>query len=349
LARRVRGQLIDGLLEHLPEASLGLDRSGRIRFLNRAAGSLLEVDSEVVLDQEVWEALPVTEFSRYLGQLVKSGANTRREQIFGFSEGHVCAVQVVPVDSDDGRLQGWVLYLRDMTAVQKIEKGLEQFLTDINRELKLPLTSIKGYVETLLEGAYQSPEVTKRFLQIINEETNRLARLVISLEEASAPKAAQEQLWETSLTDMLKEVAAVFGASAAEKGIDLAVDLPGFVPKFPLRAGALRKALTNLVDNALKSCALKESGKGEVTIQLELRRDCTLIHIKDNGVGIAPEFHTQVFEKFFRVKTGPLAELGGTGLGLAVAQEAVRDNQGTLTLQSNIDQGAVFTISLPVH
>jgi two-component system, OmpR family, phosphate regulon sensor histidine kinase PhoR len=347
LARRVRGQLIDGLLEHLPEASLGIDRSGRIRFLNRAAGSLLEVDSEAVLDQEVWEALPVTEFSRYLGQLVKSGANTRREQIFGFSEGHVCAVQVVPVDSDDGRLQGWVLYLRDMTAVQKIEKGLEQFLTDINRELKLPLTSIKGYVETLLEGAYQSPEVTKRFLQIINEETNRLARLVISLEEASTPKAAQEPLWETSLTDMLKEVAAVFGASAAEKGIDLIVELPGFVPKFPLRAGTLRKALTNLVDNALKSCGLHESG--QVKIELELRRDCTLIHIKDNGVGIAPEFHSQIFEKFFRVKTGPLAELGGTGLGLAVAREAVQDNQGTLTLQSDINQGAVFTITLPVH
>lgn len=345
MARRVRGQLIDGLLEHLPEASIGIDRSGRIRFANRSACRLLEVDGETVVEQELWEVLPVTDFSRFLGQLAKSGSHQPVEQIFAFP-GQVCAVQVVPVDSEDGRLQGWVVYLRDMSAVQHLEKGLEQFLVDVNRELKLPLTAIKGYVETLLEGAYQSPEVTKKFLQIINEETNRLARIIVSMEEASSPSKPSEPVRRVSVGEMLREIVALFGPRAAQRNIQIRLELPNFVPELPVRPDSLRKAIVNLVDNAVKSCGLNQ--QGHIDLRLELRREATLIHVCDDGVGIDPIHHQKIFEKFYRVTDGPLAELGGTGLGLAVAKEAVEAHAGHLTVQSAPGRGCQFLVQLPV-
>ena len=345
MARRVRGQLLEALLDGLPEACLGVDRSGRLRFLNHAARELLEVGDVDLIDQEVWNALPRSDFSKLLGTAVKAVQSQTLEQVQAFPGERVCLVQIVPVDSEDGRLQGWVVYLRDMSAVQKLEQGLEQFLVDVNQQLKLPLTSIKGYVETLLEGAYQSPEVTRRFLQVINEETNRLARLILSLEEATSPKAPKSATVPTDLSLLLREVVSVFSQVAAEKKVDLVLEVPGNLAPLSLRPADFRKALVNLLDNAIKCTGLK--GSGRVTIGVTARRHSTDIQISDTGVGIPPDELEKIFEKFYRVQHGPTAELGGTGLGLSVVREVVGDLGGKVSATSEVGVGSTFIVSIP--
>ena len=324
---------------------MGVDRSGRVRFINRSARELLEIGEADILEQEVWNALPLSDFSRLLGNSVKSVQSQALEQVQAFPGDRVCLVQIIPVDSEDGRLQGWVVYLRDMSAVQTLEQGLEQFLVDVNKQLKLPLTAIKGYVETLLEGAYQSPEVTRRFLQVINEETNRLARLIVSLEEATAPPAPKSPPVPCDVTMLMREVVTLFSQVAAEKNVRLSLEAPNQMAVVKLRPDEFRKALVNLIDNAIKCTGLK--GGGQVALALTVRRNSLEIQVQDNGVGIAPDELEQIFEKFYRVKQGPAAELGGTGLGLSVVREVVVALGGRVSASSELGQGATFTVSLP--
>ena len=346
MARRVRGQLLDALLESLPDACLGVDRSGRVRFVNRRALALLTEDPKADwVEQSIWDVLPVSDFLKLLGQTVKSSVDTPIEQVVVIPPQSLCLCQLAPVHNDENRLQGWVAYLRDMTPVQQIEKGLDDFLRDVNQQLRTPITAIKGYVETLLEGAYQSPEVTRRFLQVINEETNRLTRLILSLDEAASPAADPSEPVQVDLVPLLRRAATMFEAVAREKNLALVCDLPERLPPVEVREDEIHKVVVNLLDNAIKCTGLK--GFGQVTLKAEARRTGLEIHVVDTGVGIAQEEQAKVFERFYRVQNGPAAELGGTGLGLAVSRQILEEHKGQLEVRSEVDQGATFTLRLP--
>ncbi|MBS2036150.1 PAS domain-containing protein [bacterium] len=346
MARRVRGQLLDALLESLPDACLGVDRSGRVRFVNQKALKLLaQKPQEDWVDQSIWDVLPTSDFLKLLGQTVKSSVDTPVEQVVLVPPQSLCLCQLSPVHNDENRLQGWVAYLRDMTPVQQIEKGLDDLLRDVNQQLRTPITAIKGYVETLLEGAYQSPEVTRRFLQVINEETNRMTRLVLSLEEAANPNARPAEMSSVDLIPVLRRAATMFEGVAREKNLSLLCDLPERLPAVEVREDEIHKVVVNLLDNAIKCTGLK--GFGQVKLQAEARRSGLEIHISDTGVGIAEHELPRVFEKFYRVQEGPAAELGGTGLGLAVSRQIVQEHGGQLDARSQVGQGSTFTVRLP--
>lgn len=307
---------------------------------------MLGVKADDVLEKELWEVLPINDFTRSLSQAVKASEPEESEQVVVFPPDRVYVAQMIPVESPDGRNSGVVAYLRDMTAVQKIERGLDQFLTDVNAQLKLPLTAIKGYVETLLEGAYQNQEVTKRFLQVINEETNRLTRLVVSLEEAATGPGSEPQKAPTDLLVIIREVAGMFNQVAAEKNLALQLALPTSLPSLSVAGEGMRRVLVNLIDNAVKCTGLKGYGWVKVTVR-ETPTDVEIV-VADSGVGIDPDEQDKVFERFYRVTTGPAAELGGTGLGLAVAQEIVEQHGGSVSVASQVGDGATFTVKLPL-
>jgi len=346
VARRVRGQLLDALLESLPDACLGVDRSGRIRFVNQRALTLLSSSAQADwVEQSVWDVLPVSDFLKLLGQTVKSSVDTPLEQVVVIPPQSLCLCQLAPVHNEENRLQGWVAYLRDMTPVQQIEKGLDDFLRDVNTQLRTPLTAIKGYVETLLEGAYQSPEVTRRFLQVINEESNRMARIILSLEEAANPAGVPPQAVSQDILPMLRRAATMFEGVAREKNLSLLCDLPERLPAVEVREDEIHKVVVNLLDNAIKCTGLK--GHGQVTLRAEARRSGLEIHVADTGVGIPADELEKIFEKFYRVQSGPAAELGGTGLGLAVSRQIMQDHRGQLEVRSEFGKGATFTARLP--
>ena len=282
-----------------------------------------------------------------LGNVVKSSTDTMREQFVLLPPDRAYLAQVVPVKSADDRLQGWCALLRDQTAVKKIEQGLDQLFADVHQQIKLPLAAIKGYVETLLEGAYMNQDVTKRFLQVINEETNRLVRILLSLETAKPGAALETPRESVDLVELLKQCAGMFSQRATEKGIELVCELPAWMPPLQLQGEDFRGAIVNLLDNAIKCTALK--GEGRVTLRASMRKNQMVeVQVEDTGVGIAPDEKEKIFERFYRVQSGPAAELGGTGLGLSVARETVERHGGTLEATSRPGHGACFTILMPI-
>jgi len=348
LPPRIEGQLSDALIENLSDPCLGIDRSGDIRVFNRLAGRLFGVKPKEAIGKSVLEVLPLDDFTRAFdlpGQVQRSGSPANRSwsspAIGSF------AVQMAPVRTSRGRNLGAIAVLRDMAGVQKIERGLDQIIEDMTRRISVPLTSIKGFVETLLEGSYRDREITHRFLQIINEETNRLVRLVMSLEE-SAHAGEAPTIFRTRgrLEPTVEAALEMFRPVAANKGVDLQIDLSEDLPWLSLDFDLVQRALVNLIDNAIRFTGLR--GKGRVLVRTGFQNREVLVVVQDDGVGITPEDLPHIFERFYRTMEGPGAELGGTGLGLSVALEVVEAHGGRIEVESTPGEGATFTVHLPV-
>ncbi len=321
-----------------------MDKSSRVRFLNPKAAELFQVDPKKALDAKLWDVLPINDFTRSLSSLVNESDPDPKEQVVVFPGDRLFVAQFLPVYSEN-RCTGVVCTLKDMAGVQKIEKSLEQFVTDVTRQLKVPLTAIKGFAETLLEGAYQNADITHHFLKVINEETNRLARLVLSLEGAAQPdQSPRLNKRPLPLVSLVEGSLALFRESADEKNVRLLHEIPPDLPLVEVDPEQMRRVLDNLVDNALKFTGLL--GEGSVKVLATAERGEIVVSVVDTGVGIEPAEQGKIFDQFYRVDHGPASELGGTGLGLSVARTVVEAHGGRIGVESELGSGATFWFKL---
>ena len=349
MPKKILGTLTDHLIDTLDEACIGVDREGRIQFANPAACEVLSL-GEDCKGTKLWDATPVREFTRVFSPLIKSSGATSREQIIVLPGERAYVVQMSPVRGSEGRLAGAVAVLRDVSSIRRIESDVTALVQRISQELKVPLTSIKGYVETLLEGALSEPAVCKRFLQIINDETNRMARLLVGLLDAAGQEpvpAAPPPLVEVSLARVLRRVVDNLAPFARQKELEMTLRLSEPLAAARAHEEYLEQAVTNLLDNAIKFTGLDPQARGRVVVAARDDGARVQIEIQDNGVGMDPAEHEKVFERFYRVRSGPGAELGGTGLGLAIARDLVRAMGGQIEVRSALGEGSTFVISLP--
>lgn len=238
------------------------------------------------------------------------------------------------------------LLLQDITQEREREQERGQFLYHITHELRTPLTNIRAYAETLSEGVLQDPETLRECYNVIVGETQRLSRLVediLSLSQMEAG-AARLKMDDVNTARLIRQVVEDMQAQADDKGLELVLNMPAKVPTIRGDKERLAVVLTNLVGNAIKYTP--KGGKVEVTCGQEGSR--LQVKVADTGLGIAPEEQEKVFEKFYRSTDERVAELPGTGLGLALAMEIARTHGGTITLESEMGKGSTFTVVLPI-
>jgi len=228
---------------------------------------------------------------------------------------------------------------------EKMEQIRREFSSNISHELKTPLTSIKGYVDTLLEGALEDKANNMRFLRIINNNAERMISLVSDL-LSLATIEANEGVVELETVDwrpILQEAIARQQIKLNSKEIKLETLIDDHVPLVNGRHKAMSHILENLLQNAINYTPAKGH------IQIRLRRDGGFIDVavKDNGIGIAKQDQPRIFERFYRVDTARSRNEGGTGLGLAIVKHLVIQIQGSITVDSDIGRGSTFTVRLP--
>jgi two-component system phosphate regulon sensor histidine kinase PhoR len=323
-----------------------VDKEGRIQFVNPAACTLLGLHPLKSRGVKLWDAITQPEFARAFARLIKESGPDRREQVVVFADHRAFVAQMNAVRGTEGRLVGAVAVLRDMTSISKIEEDMTAVVTRMSQELKKPLTSIKGYVETLLEGAYNDPAINRRFLQVINEETNRMARLLMGIIDASggAPPPSAERR-PVALDALVRQAAEKLAPFARQKSVQLDLEVDAGVPSVVGDEALLSQAVTNLLDNALKFSGLPgQSEVPRVLVTLRSVEGRAVLEIQDNGVGIPAAEQARIFERFYRVADGPAAELGGTGLGLSIANEIVTGAGGRIQVRSQPGQGSTFSI-----
>ncbi len=218
------------------------------------------------------------------------------------------------------------------------------FVANVSHELKTPLTSIRGFVETLEDGAINDSDNARRFLAIIKKHAQRLSNIIDDLLRLSELESGGGiEMGKVDIKGLIDEVAMGFGHSLAVKQQKLSVEAAG--GDFTIRGDKdrLEQVFVNLVDNAIKYT--KEGGR--IKVQLVQAGDSVIVTVEDNGIGIPKEDIERVFERFYRVDKARSRELGGTGLGLSIAKHIVLAHNGEIRIESEINKGTKVFVTLP--
>ncbi|WP_231686811.1 two-component system histidine kinase PnpS [Bacillus sp. JCM 19034] len=247
-----------------------------------------------------------------------------------------------PIVSNQGRLKGIALVLHDITELKKLEQIRKDFVANVSHELKTPVTSIKGFTETLLDGAMESKELRVKFLNIINKESDRLQRLIYDLLELSRIEKDIFQLqWrDVELASISEDVDQLLTEKASEKEIKLEFDIDDDC-KFEGDPERVKQIMINLVHNAITYT----SNAGKVKVIATNHGDTIDLTVSDTGVGISEEALPRIFERFYRVDPARSRHSGGTGLGLAIVKHLVEAHEGKISVDSELGKGTTFTIT----
>jgi two-component system phosphate regulon sensor histidine kinase PhoR len=252
-------------------------------------------------------------------------------------------VNAAAIANTAGERDGTILVFHDLTRLKQLERQREEFVANVSHELRTPLSLIKGYVETLLDGARDNPEVAERFLKIIERNTNRLDLLIQDLLTISALESGQLklELQPVELHGLVDHVFAHLHTKADGKKVSLVNDLPALTANGD--ANRLDQVLTNLVDNAIKYGRTE----GRVVVGGTKLADGRLeIFVSDDGPGIPAEALDRVFERFYRVDKARSRDQGGTGLGLSIVKHLIHAHGGEVRAESEPGKGATFILTL---
>lgn len=329
----------------LVEGLLILDEDGRVQFANPTLERLFGVGHDI-RGLTLLEALRSHQLHEVARQTLQSGRVTDFELVLPGATERVLQVNATTFRDPDRAHAGTVFVFHDLTRLKQLENLRKEFVANVSHELRTPLSLIKGYVETLLDGAKDDPAVATRFLQTIEKHADRLTFLIEDLLTISRLESGQVLLNFQTL-DLRSQADAVvddLANRAAERQVALLNEVPAGLG---VRADGdrLQQVLFNLVDNAIKY------GRAGGQVRLGARRlnaETVESWVADDGPGIPPEAGERVFERFYRVDRARSRDAGGTGLGLSIVKHIIQAHGGEVRLQSEPGKGATFFFTLPV-
>lgn len=336
---------LEGIINNMFSGILLVGDSKKIILANEAATRLLGCDSENLIGQHYQEIGKNSGLIPLIKHCFEKGEQVREEIHIYYPSEKILDVNLASYRNDSGEIKGIIVLLHDITSIRRLEKLRSEFVTNVSHELKTPITSIKGFTETLLDGALDDPEISRHFLTIINEESDRLYRLISEILDLSRveQKKMPLQVEEINLSKLIKETVRIVREEARDKGIAIFLPLAETV-MIEGDSDRLRQIILNLVSNAINYTP----ENGEVTINIrEISGNQIEIQVSDTGIGIAPEHLPRIFERFYRVDKARSRASGGTGLGLAIVKHLVESHHGEIHAESEEGKGTTFTILLP--
>ncbi len=331
-AQKSDREVFQSFIDSTEEGWLLVDQDGRIILANR---SLRQMFPEIGEGSEFfWQnlRLPV------LNELINQARNSDRPvqgQLEKEGRYYTCLVSWLP------RRQHYLLKFTDITETQELSRRKKEFVANLAHELKTPLTSINGFLDTLEDEAL-SPE-GKNYLTIIKRNTDRIIRLVEDLArlaeiEEKGPEILREPV---DLVALVKAVLEVYRKAAEAKGLKLKLEEEP-LPIIMADAFQLEQLLVNLVDNAIRY-----TEKGEVVVKLQKKEGGVLLTVSDTGIGIPEEHLPRIFERFYVVDKSRSRKTGGTGLGLSIVKHVVQVHKGRIEVKSSPGFGTTFSVWLP--
>ncbi len=332
------------LFNSMTEGVLLLDAAGRVQLVNEAFARLFSVAGDV-RGRTVMEALRLHQVQALVNQTLIDGQMQDGELTLpGVEEDRYFAVNGAAVLSLDGQRQGMILVFHDLTRLKQLENTRREFVANVSHELRTPLSLIKGYVETLIDGARDNPEVALKFLHTIERHADRLTFLIEDLLTISRLESGQMviNLAATELRLAVSRVVEDLTSRAATRQVTLVNEVPDLI-QASADPDRLHQVLANLVDNAIIHGRV--GGTVRIGVQ-ELTDQSVEMWVQDDGAGIPPEACARVFERFYRVDKARTREAGGTGLGLAIVKHLVLAHGGEVGVVGGLGTGAKFTFTL---
>jgi two-component system phosphate regulon sensor histidine kinase PhoR len=333
------------ILNSVIEGVLVLDAGGRIQTVNKSLERMFRLNADV-RGQTLMEALRSHELLR-LAERVAQEEQVREFEltVSGIQDRRFFEVNAARVGGLKHEPGGIVMVFHDFTRLKDLENIRRDFVANVSHELRTPLTLIKGYIETLLDGAKDDPAVATRFLQKIEKHTARLTFLIEDLLSLSRLEAGQTLMHQqaVALAPIVDRVMEELQPPATQKQIALKNEIDPNLHAC-VDADRVQQVFYNLIDNAIKygiqnGHAVVRANPGSAEID---------VSIEDNGRGIPEDARQRVFERFYRVDRARSREAGGTGLGLAIVKHIIQAHGGKVWVESELDHGSTFHFTVPV-
>ncbi|MGR3310390.1 MAG: two-component system histidine kinase PnpS [Candidatus Brocadiales bacterium] len=343
------------ILSSMIEGVIAIDKDERVMMINEAAKKMFNLCDDKIINRPYWEIIRNNELYNCIAKVRVEGHTRSTEITDVFPGDKVFRAQVAPIFEHphtsfplvegEKKATGAVLVFNDITDLRRLEKMRIDFVANVSHELKTPITSIKGFVETLKERALNEPENAQKFLGIIESHTDRLNNLINDLLNLSRIESKDIPLKITEIDPLpiINKVAGCFADMVQERRQVLSVRFPDDFPRLMADESLLEQAITNLLDNAVK---YTQDG-GNITISGVNEENWTRIEVADTGIGVPTKDIPRIFERFYRVDKARSREMGGTGLGLAIVKHIMAAHSGSVTVESTLGDGSKFTLLFP--
>jgi two-component system, OmpR family, phosphate regulon sensor histidine kinase PhoR len=338
----LEGARRDTILASMLEGVLAVNKDLRVTFCNESFARAIGARVPVCPGISVLELVRDPALLNILTEALASGGRVERRITLLSAADHSFEVLAGPLAGSPQ--PGALAILHDVTQLERLERVRKDFVANVSHELRTPLAAIRGYAETLLDGAIEDSENNRKFLEIIMRQAMRLTNIasdLLTLSELESNKGAA-QPHPVSVSAALESALRTVEPAAEARGITLKRDS---IAELNVNGWELRfeQVFVNLLDNAVKF----SRPNGEVVINVEAVDRKARITISDSGVGIPSEDLPRIFERFYRVDKARSRDVGGTGLGLSIVKHVIEQMGGTVTVESRLGEGSRFTILLP--
>jgi two-component system phosphate regulon sensor histidine kinase PhoR len=336
----------EAVLSSMVEGVVAIDRDARIITLNNAAAVLLGAIGGEAVGRTLQEVARTPELQSFVLEALASEESLERDLSLRGAYTRAIQAHGAPLRDAGGNRIGAVVVLNDVTKILRLETIRRDFVANVSHELKTPITSIKGFLETLADGAIDDAKNARRFVEIAARQADRLGAiiedlLVLSrLEEDNDSRPVETTA--SKVLEILEGAVEVCSAAAIAKGIVVSVTCPADLCA-RMNAALVEQAVVNLVSNAIN---YSQSGS---SIEVRAEADAEQVHlsVSDQGDGIEAQHLPRLFERFYRVDKARSRSIGGTGLGLAIVKHIAAAQGGSVDVVSETGRGSTFTISLP--
>lgn len=342
-------QKMDTIIEYMADGLIAATKEGQIIHINSKALEMLGIDEEVCAVESFNQLFTSYDDQFKIEKFLEKEEDWTGNKIIDINNESILQASYAPFMDQNGDIEGIIILLQDVTEHQKLESMRKEFVANVSHELKTPLTTIKSYTETLLDGVIDDRDLSVNFLQVVDSETERMARLVRDLLQLSGLDFQQSK-WNKKAVDLKKiieEIILKLDVSVKNKKQQIHLnlnDLKGNDTIIYADKDRMGQAILNLLGNSIK---YTPEG-GHIKIDICIREDKLILEIEDNGIGIPEKDLARIFERFYRVDKARARELGGTGLGLSIAKEIIEAHEGTIEIFSQEGKGTKTVIRLPI-
>ena len=337
---------LDTILSNMMEGVVAVDPQSHVIIINPALGTIFNVKPEEARGRLFLEAIRNNQLND-LVQYVLREEKPKAGEVYAFSsQDLVFEAHAVPL-VNDGRMSGVLIVLRDVTQLRHLEKVRRDFVANVSHELRTPLASIKGFAETLRDGALEDPRHALEFVTSIEKHADNMIALVQDLLDLTSIESGQRtpMIQSVSVADLVADVIQDLKSIARKKNVEIKNEIASIPSTVMADKKHLKQILTNLAENAIK---FNETG-GWLRFTAEPNGTQLKIIVADNGAGIPAQDLPRIFERFYRTDRARSRDRGGTGLGLSIVKHLVEANHGSVTVESSVGKGSQFSVFLPQH
>ncbi|HBJ9850361.1 TPA: cell wall metabolism sensor histidine kinase WalK, partial [Listeria monocytogenes] len=333
---------LSSVLAYMTDGVIATDRRGKVILINTPAEKMLRVKHESANGRSIIDVLDIGDTYQFEDLMEVDGSLTMDRSTL--DKPYVLRANFSVIQRETGFNNGVIAVLLDITDQEKVDQERRDFVSNVSHELRTPLTSMHSYLEALSDGAWEDKEIAPRFLEVTQNETERMIRLVNDLLKLSRMDGGREQLEKSfvNFTDFFNHIIDRFEMMKKET-----IMFKRHIPREPVIIEIDEDKVMQVLDNIISNANKYSPDGGRISFYLKKFEDEIEVSIADEGLGVPDEDLANVFDRFFRVDKARSREMGGTGLGLAIAREVIEAHGGRIWAERNKTKGTIIKFTLP--